>query len=298
MKKLLPILALLMISQAKAQTQRMIDPETGQPIGEDCSPIIKTSPNTVPLLKSNILPVSLTDVYAHNVGLNNAEKQMVKEFVDSCRPFLNKFYAIYFFIGDDTTAHKINFINPFDNGYAFSLQFPNGATHDEDGVFFEGPQSQYANTQMIPALMLDDNVGASYYLLNTVPGGTIISNGTGNFSIWRRDYDGNAYGYIGESASGIPVPDYRGFGTIQRNGNTIEVFNSGVLSGSVNSAAPGSISSELPIKLSQNYTNPQANSLRWGFAAIHQTLTPDEQLTLFNAVELMQVKEGREVSPL
>ena len=289
-------MALLVIFHAKGQTQRMIDPETGQPIGEDCSPINKT--NTVPLLKKSILPVSLTDVYAHNAGLDSAEKQMVKDFVDSCRPFLNKFYAIYFFIGGNTNAHKINFINPFDNGYAFSLQFPNGATHDADGVFFDGSQSQYANTQMIPALMLDENVGASYYLHNTVPGGAIISNSTGSFSIWRRDDDGKAYGYIGGSASGIPVPDYRGFGTIQRNRDTIEVFNSGILSGNVTSSSAGSLSSELPIKLSQNYTSPQASSLTWGFAAIHQTLTPEEQLTLFNAVEFMQVKEGRDVSPL
>ncbi len=302
MKKLLPFFALLMIFQAKGQTQRMIDPETGQPIGEDCSPVNitsqATSNNTAPLLKNSILPVTLTDVYAHNAGLDSAEKRMVQEFVKNCKPFLNKFYAIYFFLGDSAHSHKLNYLNPFDNDYAFTLNFPNSATHDERGVFFDGSKNQNADTHILPALMLDANVGASYYLLNTVPGGSIISNGTGSFSIWRRDNDGKAYGYIAGAPPGLPVDDYRGFGTIQRNDNKIEVYNSGTLSGSIDPAETGTISSDFPIKLSQNYNVPQANSLTWAFSAIHQTLTPDEQLILFEAVEQMETKKNRHVSPL
>ncbi len=301
MKKLLPLLALLIFFESKAQTFKKTDPETGQPIIEDCPPINKTS--TTPRASNNPLsiytccniPVTATDVYAENAGITSAEKQMVREFVESCRPFLNKFYAIYFFLGGKFYAHKVNFMNPFDNEYAFSLQFPNKATHDEEGVFFDGAKAQFANTQIMPALMVDANVGASYYLLNSIPGGTIISNGTGTFSIWKRDNDGKAYGYIAGSTAGAPVPDTRGFGTIQRNGNTIEVFNAGTLAAVINPAALDNFTSELPIKLSQNYANPQSNSLRWAFAAIHQTLTAAEQTTLYNAVELIQVKKGRDI---
>lgn len=298
MKKLLPIWALLFFLHAQAQTSPTIDLETGQPILADCGPVNKTTSVQSKKMRS-LQPVSLTDVYADNAGLDSADRDLVKEFVESCRPFLHKFYAIYFFLGSDENAHKLNFINPYDNDYAFTLSFPNGASHsNEDGTFFDGTASQYANTQMLPALMQDANVGASYYLRNTIPDGAIISNGTGIFSIWRRDNDGKAYGYIGGASSGTPVPDYRGFGTIQRNDNSIEVFNSGTLTTTIDPSPAGSMASILPIKLSENYNIPQQNSATWVFAAIHQTLNKDEQAALFNAVELMQEKIGRNVSPL
>lgn len=298
MKKILPIGALLLFFlQAQAQITPTIDLETGQPILADCGPVNKAAP-APSAKKSALLAVSLSDVYAHNAGLDSADRELVKEFVKTCRPFLDKFYAIYFFLGGNENAHKLNFLNPDDNDFAFTLRFPNGATHNENGTFFDGSASQYANTQMMPALMKDANVGASYYLRDNVPGGAIISNGTGSFSIWRRDSDGNAYGYIAGAASGVPVPDYRGFGTIQREGANLEVFNAGELAGNVNSPEAGNFSSELPIKLSQNYSIPQGNSLTWEFAAIHQALSKDEEEILFNAVEIMQVKKNRNVSPL
>lgn len=295
MKKLLSFALTCLFIQAGAQVSYTIDPETGQAISTDCNPeVLLHRPIYLPPGK-----ITLTDIYFQNAGLIIAEKEMVKKFIDSCRHFLHKFYAIYFFLGDNDHSEKLNFLNPYDNEFAFALQFPQKAVFSEAGVFFDGNLGQSADTRMRTDLMLNGNVGASYYLLNTIPGGAIISNGTAAFSIWRRDNDGKAYGYIGGATQyGMPVPDYRGFGTTQRNENNIEIYNSGSLSGIIGHNDPGIMVLENTIKISQNYTIPQQHSLAWSFFAVHQTLTAAEQQILFEAVELMQVEKGRNVTPL
>lgn len=297
MKKLLPLVLVFLFFQASAQVTSTMDPETGQAILEDCDPEIIL---TRPVVAGCCDTLTLTDIYARNAGLSIDEKKMVKEFVKSCRPFLHKFYAIYFFLGNnEDLSNKFNFLNPYDNEFAFTLQFPNKAVFGDSGVFFDANRAQFADTRMRTDLMLNGNVGASYYLLNTIPGGAIISNGSSAFSIWRRDGDGRAYGYIdGATSYGAPVPDYRGFGTIQRNENNIEVYNSGDLSGIIGPSDPGSTAIDNTIKISQNYTTPQQNSLAWSFFAVHETLTAAEQQALFEAVELLQVEKERNVPAL
>ena len=295
MKKLLPLALACLFFQANAQVISKIDPETGQAVLADCDPeIISARP-----VDACCDTLTLTDIYVHNAGLDFAERKMVKKFTKSCRPFLHKFYAIYFFLGNDEHSNKLNFLNPYDNEFAFTLQFPNKAGFSESGVFFDANHGQFADTRMRTDLMQNGDIGASYYLLNKIPGGAIISNGSAAFSIWRRDADGRAYGYIaGATAYGAPVPDYRGFGTIQRNQNNIEIYNSGDLSGRIGPSVPGSMAIDNTIKISQNYTTPQQNSLAWSFFAIHETLTAAEQQVFFEAVELMQVEKGRNVPAL
>lgn len=58
-----------------------------------------------------------------------------------------KIDAIYPFVGGTATTHKYNLKDPQDTDGAFRIDFVNGATHDSDGVLFNG-STQYGDTHI------------------------------------------------------------------------------------------------------------------------------------------------------
>lgn len=100
-----------------------------------------------------------------------------------------KMKALYGFVGGNAWKHKWNWKDMRDLNSAYRLLFPNGATHDSNGVLFNG-STQYANTFLNPMLAFSNakNISIGAYInggtrVGGTPGtNTISANGNGGTS--------------------------------------------------------------------------------------------------------------------
>jgi hypothetical protein len=100
--------------------------------------------------------------------------------------------AIYGMVGGNAFKHKFNWKDPRDLDAAFRLTFPNGATHDANGILFNGT-NQYANTFLNPTAVLANpktSVSLSAYINggNGTPSTATFMGAVGNNNIDVNNY--------------------------------------------------------------------------------------------------------------
>lgn len=102
---------------------------------------------------------------------------LVKELVDN--DLINKFHAIYPFVGGDATKHSYNLIDTS----VFQLVFNGGWVHSVNGALPNGVNS-YANTYYNPVTngLAYNNNHLSYYSRTSAQGGT-YDIGSGNSTV-------------------------------------------------------------------------------------------------------------------
>jgi len=115
--------------------------------------------------------------------------------------------ALYGFIGGTAGGHKWNWKDVRDTDTAFRLIFPSGATHDSNGVLFNGT-TQYANTHLNPSLVLV-NPKTSVTLALYINGG----NGLGGQYpiVMGAQANGAAGGSFGQNETSLVVRGSTGF---------------------------------------------------------------------------------------
>lgn len=107
----------------------------------------------------------------------SAINYLVQQLVDN--DLINKFHAIYPFVGGDATKHSYNLVNTA----KFQLTFNGGWTHSSTGALPNGTNA-YANTFYNPVTegLAYNNNHLSYYS-RTATQGAIYDMGSGNSSV-------------------------------------------------------------------------------------------------------------------
>jgi hypothetical protein len=115
---------------------------------------------------------------------------------------VDRFKAVYPFVGGTEYSHKFNMINPSNTDSAFRLTFPNGMTHSVNGIQGNGI-NQYAETFLVPStdLLRDSNHVSLYSKTESESVGNIIDFGgrepvnlNNSFSLFIR-YSGDLMSY-------------------------------------------------------------------------------------------------------
>jgi hypothetical protein len=91
--------------------------------------------------------------------------------------------AVYPMVGNTAFKNKFNLKDPRDLDVAFRLTFPNGATHDVNGILFNGT-NQYANSFLNPTTVLANpktNICLSFYITGGTGLGASFPNVMGGF---------------------------------------------------------------------------------------------------------------------
>lgn len=216
---------------------------------------------------------------------------------------LNKFKAIWPFVGGSDFAHKFNLMNAVDTDGAFRLTFSGGWTHDANGVLPNGTDA-YANTHLDPSIVLtaisgsmgvysrtNNAVGNAYDL---VAEGPASSQFTGVICRYSDDSFYGCYGTI--SYPRITNMDSRGFFAMNRLSiSNTEGYKNGVQQ--YNTADTVSLAS-LPIFLgasNQNGVPGRYGSRQLAFAYIADGLTSGEHADLYDIVQTFQTMLSRNV---
>ncbi len=207
-----------------------------------------------------------------------------------------KMKAIYPFVGGTSTAHKWNLKDPRDLDAAFRLTFPNDATHNANGVDWNG-STQYANTFFIPNSELTvNNAHLSYYSReNTAIDGVDIGADNNFLSqrwvIAARWGDNNGYyNSYGVYEDKIMVSSAIGSGffvSSRTSSNNFSAYRNGSSIGSLTSSSTGTLPvSPLYIGAMNaagspiNFSNRQCS-----FASIGDGLTANEVSSFNTAVD-------------
>ena len=217
--------------------------------------------------------------------------------------------AIYPFMGGTESSHKWNAKDPRDLNAAYRLTFANGATHNSNGVTFNG-SNQYANTFLNPKNITADSNSFSFGIYNrTNNSGAIVdmgvasNSGTTSSSLYLRWTDNNLYVemyragadlitvangtdargfYLTSRTTSTSLKAYKNgsqFGTTQTATNTTRQVNDQMLIGALNSVGIGVF----------NYSNRN-----YCFAIIMNTgLSDSEASTLSSLINTLQTALGR-----
>lgn len=141
--------------------------------------------------------------YLDSAGITNtSHRAAFNTFVKGWKSsgLWTKTAAIHPFMGGSASSHKWNAKDVRDVDAAFRLTFPNGATHDANGVTFNGT-TQYANTFFNPSTQLSNANSFAFGIYSRTNGASAFcdmgaANGsqTSSVAIYSRWSDGNFYG--------------------------------------------------------------------------------------------------------
>ena len=217
--------------------------------------------------------------------------------------------AIYPFMGGTASSHVWNAKDPRDLNIAYRLEFVNGATHNSNGIQFNGT-TQYARTFFNPKTILADSNSFSFGIYNRTNNsraatdmGAASNSGTTSTSIYLRWTDNNFYTELYRTgADFITVlngTDARGFYLASRTSSTsLKAYKNGSQFGSTVTATNNTRQTDAEIIIGAinsagagifNYSNRN-----YCFAIIMNTgLSDSEASTLSSLINTLQTALGR-----
>ncbi len=219
-----------------------------------------------------------------------------------------KLRAVYPFVGGTASTHKFNLKNPADTDVAFRMTFTGGATHNANGVTFNGTTG-YGDTKFdIADFPSSTNLSYGVYIRSLYnPSGTgfdfgVYSGGLVNSFLWvssRRFYANTASGGF-LTWPAYTLGDYYGFisGVIRSVSDT-EVYKNGV------SQSTGTTPNDTPALPGQNWFLGATNNgsgvptdfstNNYAFAYLSESLSDAEMGNLYTRVQALQTTLGRQV---
>jgi hypothetical protein len=231
-----------------------------------------------------------------------------------------KMEAIYPFVGGTSTTHKFNLKNPADTDGAFRLVFFGGATHDANGVTFNGTTG-YADTFWIPSVQISSTEYASTSLYSRT--NSITSTIRTDMAVNNFNYGGNtgafvlapgystasvtcyfqcdlpnAYTYTHYNAQGANA-NTTGFYSAYQSATTIAIYKNGSIVGSNNNAksATRSYPAQSVFIGADRYNNSprRYSNKNLAFAHIGTIMTDGDMSNLYTIVQAYQTTLGRQV---
>jgi hypothetical protein len=225
-----------------------------------------------------------------------AINKLCVDLVDS--GLMDKMYAVYPFVGGNSTAHSFNLKDPRDANSAYRLTFSGGMTHSSTGVQFGGVNGT-ANPWFNPVHFgVNNNCHMSFYS-RTQNSTTGYEWGYNNAIIIICSYAGqnSAYGGFGTL---IPVANTNTRGLFVNNSLTnVALFRNGSQLSNTTTATINLniVSQAYNLTLgSDNRGSPiEFSTKECAFASIGQGLTTAEHQTFYTIVQAYQTALGRQV---
>jgi hypothetical protein len=226
-----------------------------------------------------------------------------------------KMNAIYPFVGGTSSTHKWNLKDPRDLDAAYRLVFSGGWTHSSTGAKPNGVNA-YANTYLIPSVVLNYASLSYYSRTNTAEIGTGDANGIVvgvrsdnttvnnalNLRIKSNPTNNNDFFYsrTGSAANtSVRVVDSNGLGLFSGalDASTSKLYRNGVnLTGTVSTFVRNTPNLSIYIGALNNKGFGGEYSLKESaFAHIGDTLDATEMANLYTVVQAFQTTLGRQV---
>jgi hypothetical protein len=213
----------------------------------------------------------------------------------------DKMYAIYPFVGANSTAHSYNLVNTG----SYQLGFNGTWVHNSNGVTSNGTNA-WATTQFTPSSKSDWGVSSSMHIYSRTDAASGCDMGSYVFGnkqsiLFAKYTTGNAFVYnVSGNGSSIAMPNSTGlfsgniYGTpsgssgLYKNGTKLVGFT----------GSGGDPISSVPLYLAANSSNfnPELLSARnYALAAIGKGLTQTEVATLYTIVQSFETTMSRQV---
>lgn len=217
-----------------------------------------------------------------------------------------KMTAIYPFVGGTATTHKFNLKNPLDTDGAYRLSFVNGATHNNNGVEFNG-STQYANTFIdatVDALMAQDSSHLSMYVRTEGNTSDYDMGAEGQTSVVIRllvNVGGTMYAGIndnGQTTVASPGTRKGHYISTRTISTEYKVFRNGTLFHTRTTTSTGETSVNKILIGAQSSGSEGVggySSKQFAFATVGSGLSDAECLALYNAVNAFQTSLSRNV---
>lgn len=226
-----------------------------------------------------------------------------------------KMNAVYPFVGGTASTHKWNLKDPRDLNAAYRLVFAGGWTHSSTGATPNGVNA-YANTYLVPSVVLNYASLSYYSRTNTAEIGTgdtngivvgvrsdnITANNALNLRIKSNPTNNNDFFYSRTGSSvnhSVRVVDSNGLGLFSGalDASTSKLYRNGVnLTGTVSTFVRNTPDLSIYIGALNNKGVSGEYSLKESaFAHIGDTLDATEMANLYTVVQAFQTTLGRQV---
>lgn len=236
---------------------------------------------------------------------NGTQQSAINTLVGSLKSagIWTKMQAIYPFVGGSEASHQFNLKNPLNTDAAFRVTFPNSATHNSDGVGWNGA-NQYGNTHVIPdTAMTLNSTHLSYYTRDNInPNG--IEMGTDDIvfqiNFGAGDHSMRLYGNGTGTVNSAAVSNSSGFFVASRTSSTSLVsYRNGASVASqtgTNTTTPVGVTDKLYMGAKNNFgVAANFTTRQCAFASVGTGLTGAEVTAFYNAVQAYQTSLGRNV---
>ncbi len=247
-------------------------------------------------------------------GITNlTQKEAVNSMVLSMKAdggtLWTKMKAIYPFVGGTASSHKYNLKNPADSDAAFRIVFAGSATHDVNGVSFDGI-SGYGDTKFNPltqTMAYSMAFGSYSRTTSMVPIGQtymLLGAANGTVTVNHLQYDGLVGGNllagyltatVGVAVSSVITPR---LATISRTSDSsLKLYKEGTLLFTETLTTTGLQPNYSMFIGASNTTGTAANfaALNFAFAFISTGLADGEVASLNTIVNTFQTTLGRAV---
>lgn len=236
----------------------------------------------------------VTEQFCDSAGINQSQRSALRVFTKDLGSIYYKLFAVYPFVGSDTSSFKWNLIDPASHDFAFRINnYTNGVPQwRSNGIYFPSTVYGVSNLDWY-YIMAEPSIGASYVTQDTLDG--IVSEGNGEFSIWHYDVSTLAFVYIAGIAPGTAAgyANGKGFWLGERRGDSVFTYRNNNVSTNQLSAA-GDMSPGDKVKINYIGSFPQSHISTISYLALHKQLTHAEIQTYYSAVKKLMVNLGRE----
>jgi len=212
----------------------------------------------------------------------------------------SKCNAIYGMVGGTAAAHKWNWKDMRDLDEAFRLTFPNGATHDNNGILFNGT-TQYAETFINPSTQITPtNLHLSVFSNTLYVGAnakvdisttTNTANGANLLELLNNSSVNQfALGNNAANLDFLQVPIKTGYLLGNIFDGKLQVLSRDILSSKTNTVTYQSSTNTFKIGVRSNNVNFTLHSNKqYQMASIGNGLTESQAIQMSNIVNFAQV---------